>query len=326
MGTSADGPLRRASLLSVVLPVYNERAALQELADRLHSALGPLGVPFELVFVDDGSRDGSSEVLDRLAADHPALRVIHLSRNFGHQAAIQAGLMHAHGDAIVIMDSDLQDMPEAIPAFVAEWEQGWDVVYAIRTQRKEGLWKRGLFALFYRGLRQIADTELPLDSGNFGLIDRRVCDTITRMREHDRYYPGLRAWVGFRQKGLPVERLARYDGRPRVSLGGLFRLATTAVFSFSAFPLRFFYVVALASLAMCAFVSVFTLYQKIVTDTAIPGWTSDLLSIGFFGALNSLGIYVIGEYVIRIYDEVRRRPIFVVDRTVNCEEPVEPHS
>lgn len=324
MDTPAGVPVRRAALLSVVLPVYNERQVLAELTDRLNAALAPIGVPFELVFVDDGSRDGSAEALDGLAAQRPQVKVVHLSRNFGHQAAIQAGLTYAHGDAVVLMDSDLQDTPEAIPALLAEWEQGWDVVYAIRTQRKEGLWKRALFALFYRGLRQIADTELPVDSGNFGLIDRRVRDAITGMGEHDRYYPGLRAWVGFRQKGIQVERLARYDGRPRVSLGGLFKLAATAVFSFSAFPLRFFYIVALASIAMCAFVSVFTLYQKIVTDTAIPGWTSDLLSIGFFGAINSLGIYVLGEYVIRIYDEVRRRPIFVVERTVNCEEPLEP--
>ena len=326
MDTPAGDPLRRASLLSVVLPVYNERDVLSALTDRLVTTLQPLGLPFELVFVDDGSRDGSGEVLDLLAARQPAVRVVHLSRNFGHQAAIQAGLMFARGEAIVIMDSDLQDAPEAIPTFLAEWERGWDVVYAIRAQRKEGLWKRALFSLFYRGLRQVADTKLPVDSGNFGLIDRRVRDAITDLGEHDRYYPGLRAWVGFRQKGIVVERQARYDGRPRVGVGGLFRLAATAVFSFSAFPLRFFYIVALASIAKCLFVSVFTLYQNIFTHTASPGWTSDLLSIGFFGAINALGIYVLGEYVIRIYDEVRRRPIFLVQRTVNCDDAAEPES
>jgi dolichol-phosphate mannosyltransferase len=298
--------------LSVVLPVYDERPVLEELHRRLVAAVRGTAIEPELLFVDDGSRDGSGEALDALAAADPCVRVLHLARNFGHQAAVQCGLDHATGDAVVVMDSDLQDLPEAIPALVEAWRSGHEVVYAVRTERKEGGLMRALFAGFYRALRLVADVEIPLDAGNFGLLDRRVVEVVRALPERDRYYPGLRSWVGFRQIGIPVERGARYHGRSRVGIAGLLRLAKAAVFSFSTVPLTVFYVVAALAAAVFLGLGVFTLYHRLVSGQAIPGWTSILLATSFFGGLNALGIAILGEIVTRIYDQVRERPLYVV--------------
>ncbi|MHC4400376.1 MAG: glycosyltransferase family 2 protein [Planctomycetota bacterium] len=316
-------PVRRRSsddaLISVVLPVYNEAEVLPTLLRLVIQALSECHAKHEVVFVNDGSADESPRVLDRLAAENDSVRVIHLVRNFGHQAAVQAGLAHARGDAVVLMDSDLQDAPEAIPRFVRKWREGHDVVYAVRSRRKESLPKRFLFAAFHRLLARISSVPIPADAGIFGLVDRRVARQIAALDERDRYFPGLRSWVGFRQVGVPVERNARYDRHPRVSLVGLLRLAKTAVFSFSSFPLMIFYVIA--ALASLVFVGLggFALFCKLFTGLAVPGWTSHVLIGCFFGALNALGICILGEYVVRIYDQVRGRPLYLVDRTVNVE-------
>ncbi len=304
-------------LLSVVLPVYNEARALPVLTARIAAVLAPLPLRYEIVFVNDGSDDESLQVLDQLAATSDAVRVVHLSRNFGHQAAVQAGLAHARGNAVVLMDSDMQDAPEAIPRFLAAWREGYDVVYAVRTRRKEHFLKRLLFAAFHRLMSAVASVPIPAEAGIFGLVDRRVARHILALGESDRYFPGLRSWVGFPQKGILVERNARYDRNPRVSMLGLVRLAKTAMFSFSTFPLRVFHVIG--ALAAMVFLSLggYALFCRLFTDQAIPGWTSQLLAASFFGALNALGISILGEYVIRIYDQVRARPQYVVDRTVN---------
>ncbi len=312
--------------VSVVLPVYNEAGVLPALAAQVRAALETCCGDYELVFVNDGSTDQSAEILDGLAAVNRRVRVLHFSRNFGHQAAVQAGLTHATGDAVILMDSDLQDAPEAIPRFVAEWEAGCDVVYAVRTERKEGPIKRLLFAAFHRFMSAVASVRVPADAGIFGLVDRRVARQIAAMRESDRYFPGLRSWVGFRQKGIPVERHARYDAHPRVSFRGLVRLAKTAVFSFSSFPLALFYAIGFGAGAVFLGLGAFALYCRLFTDLAIPGWTSHILTGSFFGALNALGICILGEYVIRTYDQVRGRPLYLVDRTVNVDrvEPLGP--
>jgi polyisoprenyl-phosphate glycosyltransferase len=215
------------------------------------------------------------------------------------------------------MDSDMQDAPEAIPRFLAEWREGYDVVYAVRTRRKENLWKRSLFAAFHRLMSAVATTPIPTEAGIFSLIDRRVARQIVALGESDRYFPGLRAWVGLRQKGIEVERNARYDDHPRVSLLGLMRLAKTAMFSFSSLPLAIFHVIGLVAAMVFVGLSGFSIFCKLFTDWAIPGWTSHMLTGSFFGALNALGISILGEYVIRIYDQVRGRPPYVVDRLVN---------
>jgi len=309
-------------LISIVLPVFNERHVLETLHTSILRAIRSYDMDYEMVFIDDGSSDGSSDVLDRLASIDPHVRVVHFARNFGHQAAVQAGLEHARGDAVVLMDSDMQDAPEAIPRFVDQWRDGYDVVYAIRADRKESRLKRMAFAAFYQLLSRIASTPIPQDAGNFGLVDRRVARHIADLKERDRYFPGLRSWVGFRQIGIVVERAARYDGQPRVSFWGLCRLAKTAIFSFSSFPLSVFGVIGMLALGIFAALSSFSLFCRLFTDLAIPGWTSHILSASFFGALNALGISILGEYVIRIYDQVRERPIFVVDSTRNVDEAV----
>jgi len=317
-----DTPDRRNQkhvLISVVLPVYNEAEVLATLLARVTESLAACDARCEIIFVNDGSRDESPQILDGLAAAHSWVRVVHFVRNFGHQAAVQAGLVHARGDAVVLMDSDLQDAPEAIPEFVRRWREGYDVVYALRTDRKESLLKRFLFATFHRLLAAIASIRIPADAGIFGLVDRRVARAIVALGERDRYFPGLRSWVGFRQIGVEVERGARYDEHPRVSLFGLVRLAKTAVFSFSSFPLTIFYAIGGGAAAVFVGLGGYSLFCKLFTDLAIPGWTSHILTGSFFGALNALGICILGEYVVRIYDQVRARPLYLVDRTVNVE-------
>jgi polyisoprenyl-phosphate glycosyltransferase len=310
-------PLVSDSLISVVLPVYNESGVLMEICQRVRAALIACRTTFEIIFVDDGSRDGSAEALDRLSQQFEEVRVVHLSRNFGHQAAIQAGLKHTHGDAVVLMDSDLQDTPEAIGKFLEAWQAGYDVAYAVRVSRQEGLAKRALFAGFHRLLSSISNTPIPVDAGNFSLLDARVVRHLLALEERDRYLPGLRSWVGFRQIGIPVERGSRYDDHPRVSLRGLLRLAKTAIFSFSSLPLAMFSWLGWMALAVFLAVSGYSLYCRLFTDLAIPGWTSQLVTMSFFAALNALGISMLGEYVVRIYDQVRGRPLYVVDRTAN---------
>jgi dolichol-phosphate mannosyltransferase len=306
-------------LISAVLPVFNEVRVLPRLFERVQSAIEKTGARQEIIFVDDGSRDGSSCLLDDLAANHPQVRVIHLSRNFGHQAAVQAGLAHARGDVVLLMDSDMQDAPEALDRFLAEWQAGYDVVYAIRSQRQERFWKRWLFAGFYRCLAAIGNTSIPVDAGNFSLMDARAVREIRQLAERDRYFPGLRSWVGFKQRGVEVRRDARYDGTPRVSLRGLFRLAKTAIFSFSTFPLTVFSLIGYSALGVFLALSGYSLFCRLFTELAVPGWTSHVLVASFFGAVNALGISMLGAYVARIYDQVRARPLYVVDRTINIE-------
>ncbi|MEZ6132371.1 MAG: glycosyltransferase family 2 protein [Planctomycetaceae bacterium] len=310
---------RSRSFVSIVMPVFNEAAILQELTDAVRTALDGHCSTFEIVYVNDGSSDGCRELLDDLAARDSRIVVVHLSRNFGHQPAVHAGMQHASGDIVVLMDSDLQDDPNAIPAMLTQWEDGFDVVYAERFNRKESLPKRFLFHSFYRVLNAVANSPIPRDAGNFSLMDRCVVDAMLRLAETERYLPGLRSWTGFRQTGIPVERLARHDDQPRVSLAGLCRLAKTAIFSFSSAPLTLFYGIAAVSALVCGGSVGFVLYHKILTGTAIPGWASTIITASFFGALNALGISVLGEYVIRIFDQVRARPIYLTDSVRNYQ-------
>jgi polyisoprenyl-phosphate glycosyltransferase len=311
-------------MISAVLPVYNEAGVLLKIFRRVRQAIKGTGAQQEIIFVNDGSSDGSTAILDRLAEDNPQVRVLHLSRNFGHQAAVQAGLAHARGDVVLLMDSDMQDAPEALGRFLMQWQAGYDVVYAVRSQREERLWKRCLFAAFHRTLSAIASTPIPVDAGNFSLMDARVVREIVRLGECDRYLPGLRSWVGFKQKGIEIRRLARYDGCPRVSLRGLWRLAKTAVFSFSTFPLAIFSLIGYSALTVFVMLSGYSLFCRLFTGLAVPGWTSHVLIGSFFGAVNALGISMLGEYVARIYDQVRGRPLYLVDRGVNLPLSAQP--
>ena len=306
-------------LVSVVTPVYNEAEVLPTLLDSVTASLVTCGVDYEIVFVNDGSSDASGRVLDSFAAGDQHVSVVHLARNFGHQAAVQAGLAHARGDAVVLMDSDMQDAPEAIPRFLEQWWAGYDVVYALRTDRKEHPIKRLMFSAFHRLMSRMANVPIPADAGIFGLVDRQIVDRIVAMGESDRYFPGLRSWAGSRQTGIEVARNARYDDEPRVSIFGLVRLAKTAIFSFSTFPLTVFYIIGGLAGLLFVMIGGYSLFCRLFTDLAIPGWTSHVLIGSFFGALNAIGICILGEYVVRIYDQVRGRPLYLVDRRVNTQ-------
>ncbi len=306
--------------VSVVLPVFNEVEALPRLVEQLHKVLCELGHEYELVFVDDGSTDGSGAWLDETARERTDITAVRLSRNFGHQAALQAGLDEARGDVIVVMDSDLQDDPRALPRFFEAWRAGHDVVYAIRTHRKESLLKRGLFYTFYRILQAVVDVPIPVDAGNFGLLDRRVVNHLRAFPERTRFFPGLRNWVGFRQIGVPVERLSRYDAVPRVSFWQLVRLAKTAVFGFSSVPIALF--TGLAAMTSLAFVLTTTATVGVwLTGFPLPAGTHTVLTVLFFAALNSSGIAVLGEYVVRILDQVQGRPAYLVDHVRRADWP-----
>ncbi len=315
---------REKPFVSVVLPVYNECNAIVLLIERIKQSLAPKVSRLEIVFVNDGSNDGSAILLDAMTRAHEQVRVIHFSRNYGHQAAVQAGLEQARGDAVIVMDADLQDDPAALGRFLDAWQQGYDIVYARRTERKEAAWKCFLFTGFYRVLNAISSVEIPLDAGNFSLLDREVLNRLNELPERDRYFPGLRSWVGYRQLGIEVERLARYDETPRVSLLGLFRLAKTAIFSFSNVPLTMFYLIGVVSLLVSVSLASFAMYHKLITGMAIPGWTSTTMVVSLFGAINSLGIAILGEYAARIYDQVRARPNYLVQRQSGFDEPAEP--
>lgn len=312
--------------VSVVLPVYNECNAVRILIGQIKQSLLNEVSKLEIIFVNDGSTDGSATLLDVMAKTHPEVCVVHFSRNYGHQAAVQAGLEQARGEAIIIMDSDLQDDPAALPKFLDAWKQGYDIVYATRTQRKEAAWKRCLFTGFYRVLNSISSVAIPPDAGNFSLLDRQVLNRLNELPECDRYFPGLRSWVGYHQAGIEVERLARYDETPRVSLIGLFRLAKTAIFSFSSIPLTMFYLIGIASFIISGALAGFALYHKLITGDAIPGWTSSTMVVSFFGAINAMGIAILGEYAARIYDQVRARPNYLIKRRAGFDTALQNES
>jgi dolichol-phosphate mannosyltransferase len=310
--TGSNGPAVPA--LSVVIPLYNEQENVRELYRRLETALKTLSCDYEVVLIDDGSRDETPQILDTLSAGDPRLVVIHLSRNFGHQAAITAGLDHARGRAVVIMDGDLQDPPEALPQFYARWRDGFDIVYAVRQARKEGWPKRLAYFLFYRLLRAISELDIPLDSGDFCLMDRRVVEALRALPERRRFVRGLRTFVGFRQVGLPYERAAREVGRPKYTMRALFGLAVDGLVSFSSYPLRVVTYLGLAVAALATVLSVWALADAFHQGTAPRGWASLIIVVLFLGAMQMISLGVIGEYIRLIFWETKQRPTYIVAR------------
>lgn len=303
-------------LLSVVAPVYNEAEGIEGFVAEVREQLAALEQPgrSELVLVDDGSTDGSGALLDRLASEHPGeIRVVHLARNFGHGPAVAAGLDHARGNAVILMDADYQDDPAAFAPLLEQWRAGYDVVYVERASREENPVSRGIFWVFYRVFAWIADTKSPMDAGNFGLMDRRVVTQLTRLPERNRYLPGLRAWVGFRQTGVSVPRRARYDSSTRVGIRGLWTLGMNAVFSFSYVPLFVFRIAGVLSMGLSVLLVIYALVKKF-TGQDLDAWSSILIATSFLGGINLFGVGLLGEYIARIYDEVKCRPVYVVDR------------
>jgi dolichol-phosphate mannosyltransferase len=313
-------PAAPAPFLSVVIPIYNEVSTLPELRRRLVPALESVTRSFEVVFVDDGSTDGSSGVLASFGAEDPRLKVLWLSRNFGHQTALSAGLDHASGEAVVLMDGDLQDPPEVVPRLVAKWREGYQVVYAVKEKRKESLLKRAAFRLFYRLISRLSNVDLPVDAGIFSVLDRRTVEILRSMPERNRYVSGLRAYAGGRQTGVRFERAARHAGQPRQTPRKLMRLALDALFSFSYVPLRAATVAGFVVSAFAFLVLGVVLWKKLVSHEAILGWASLMSAILLIGGVQLVTVGIIGEYIGRIFDEVKGRPYYVVDRKLGFEE------
>ena len=299
-------------MLSVVAPIYNEEGTLEELHRRLAAVLAPLG-PHEIVLVDDGSRDRSWEVMERIAAVDDQVHLVRLSRNFGHQAAITAGLDAAKGDAVVTMDGDLQDPPELIAELVAQWNEGYDVVYAERTTRAgEARWRLGAIAIFYKLLRRIAGHEIPENVGDFRLLSRRVVEALAAMPERARFLRGMTSWVGFRQTGVAYQRDARYAGESKYSPAKLMRLALDGITSFSTVPMQIVTWLGLLSIAFCLVVLAWTIGTRFFTDAAPQGWTSLLAVVLLLGGVQMLSLGIIGQYIARIFDEAKQRPLYFV--------------
>ncbi len=301
--------------VSVAIPIYNEEAVVSELVRRTAAVLDSLpGNPHEVVFVDDGSSDGTIGILEAFAERDPRLVVVELSRNFGHRTALTAALDQVSGDVVILMDGDLQDPPEAIPTLVDHYRQGYDVVYAQRVNRKEPWWLRMCYYVFYRLLASLSSIELPLDSGDFGLMSRRVVDEIRRMPEHHRYLRGLRTWVGFRQIGIPIERDARHAGRTKYSPLKLLKLASDGIFAFSIVPLRVAAMLGATAITFSLLYALYSIYAKFWLHAAPKGFTALIFVITFLSGMNLFVLGIIGEYVGRVYEEAKARPHYVVRR------------
>lgn len=308
--------------ISVVIPVYNEESGIAELISRVTSVLNQLpGGPHEIVFADDGSRDRSFDLLEQAAAKDPRIVVVGLSRNFGHQAALSAALDFAAGDVVVPMDADLQDMPEAIPRFLEEYRKGFDVVYAVRILRKEGWIMRTCYVIFYRVMSYLANIELPLNSGDFCLMSRRIVEELKHTPERHRYLRGLRTWVGFRQTGVEVERAERFSGRPKYTIRKLLQVAFDGIFAFSITPLRAATVAGLGATSLTTLVAIYAGYIKLTSGDVPKGFTSSILITIFLAGVQLLFLGIIGEYLGRIYEEIKRRPHYIVRQVVGRREP-----
>ncbi len=310
-------------LLSVVIPVYNEANTLGELLRRLTSSLTSTGLAWEVVFVNDGSHDASGDILAEAMKEDGRIRVVTLSRNFGHQVALSAGLDFAEGSAVIMMDSDLQDPPEVLPALVHEWLNGAEVVLTVKSKRGESRLMALAFWGFYRVLRLLAGVDIPAGAGIFSLMDRRVADAVKRLPERSRYLVGLLAWVGFRQAIVPYERPGRPDGRSRVGTLGLVHLALDAIFAFSIIPLRLItllgFMMSLWSFVAGGFIFALRLFTN---EVQLPGWASIIVAGTMLGGVQLVVLGILGEYVGRIFDEVKGRPLYVV-RAVEGRTPHE---
>ncbi len=318
--------LSKNKLISVVIPTYKSEANLQALVERLVSVFKKCAYEYEIIFVDDNSPDNSLAVLRNICANNPRIKAMSLSRNFGQQVATSAGLKYAKGDCVVIMDDDLQDPPEFIPELIIKWEEGYEVVYAIRKLRKEGFLKRLGYALFYKILTRLSYIQIPPDSGDFGLIDQKIVEIISGMPERDRFVRGLRAWVGFKQIGVECERLERHQGKPSYNLFKIMKLSTDGIFAFSDLPLQISSAVGFV-VSFIAFLGIiFTIVQRLMTyflpqnPLAVwPGFSTIVLSVLFLGGVQLICVGILGEYIARIYNEVKQRPLFLVKETIGFD-------
>lgn len=312
---------RPLELLSVVAPVFDEEALIGEFYARICSALE--GLRFEVVLVDDGSSDGTPEILDQLAENDPRVRVIYLSRNFGHQTALTAGLDHAHGDAVVMLDADLQDPPELIPRMLDHWRAGCDVVYAVREQREgESRFKLSTARWFYRLFDKLAQVELQHNSGDFRLLDRRALNALLSMRERNRFLRGMTVWVGYTQAAVPYCRDPRHAGETKYTLSKMLRFSLDAISSFSHRPLQLATLLGFV-ISTLAFIAIPVVIVLRLLGSYLPGFSALTIAVLLLGGIELIAIGIIGEYVGRIYDEVKGRPLYLVRARRNMPD-VEP--
>jgi dolichol-phosphate mannosyltransferase len=309
--------------LSLVIPCYNEGLVLPQLERRLKGFLEPLGLRWEVVFVDDGSRDDTYAQLSGMHRAEPRFKVARFSRNFGHQAAVSAGVAFASGDMVAILDADLQDPPEILAQCITKLREGYDVVYAVRRKRKENLLKRAAYAAFYRILSYVAEVDIPLDSGDFCLMSRRVAETLRQMPERNVFLRGLRAWVGFKQIGIEYERAARAAGDTKYPLKKLIRLATDGVFAFSTLPLRLATYLGFAALGFSMVAGLFVIAWRLFgfrfmgySASQLPGWATVVVAMFFLNGIQFLILGCMGEYIGRIYTEAKQRPRWIVGDTL----------
>ncbi len=307
--------------LSIVVPLYNEERNIARLHNRLLSIIDNLDISSEIILVDDGSTDSTSDMISSISFADNRFNSIFLSKNHGHQLALTAGLRYVRASkAVFILDGDLQDPPEMIADFLDKLDEGYDVVYGIRKNRQESFIKRQLYWFYYRLIKKIANIELPADSGDFALINRKVLDYLNSMPEQNRYLRGMRAWVGFKQTGIEYDRSARYDGDSKYSWKKLFELAYSGIFNFSDFPVKFITRLGVISIVVSLFYLASVFIKKIWFDAVPVGFTALIAAIVMFGGVQLISLGVIGEYVLRIYKQVQQRPLFIVDKVIREKE------
>ena len=298
---------------SIIAPIYNELENLPELYPRIREVMDATAEDWELILVDDGSRDGSTDVIRKLAQTDPRVRPVIFARNFGHQIAVSAGLDYSRGDAVVIIDADLQDPPEVIHDLIDKWREGYKVVYAVRAAREgEGWFKKTTASLFYRLIYKITDVKIPLDTGDFRLIDRKVVNVMSKMRERHRFLRGMGAWVGFKQIGVEYNRAARFAGETKYPFKKMLKLALNAVTSFSYFPLQLATYLGFISAGLSIIAIPVVIILRVFSAPQLTGQATTLISVLFLGGVQLISIGIIGEYIGRIYDEVKGRPLYIV--------------
>lgn len=317
--------MEKKARYSIIAPVYNEEGTLHKLYDEITRTMDQTGETWELILVNDGSRDRSAEIMREMHEKDGRIKTLSFARNFGHQIAVTAGLDHAHGDAVIVIDADLQDPPEVILQMINKWKEGYEVVYGVRSERKGESWFKLFTAkLFYRIIYRITDVNIPLDTGDFRLVDRKVVDTLKTMRERARFIRGMTSWIGFRQTGIEYVREERFAGETHYPFKKMFKLAMNAVTGFSFVPLQAatylgFIIAGLSALAALAVV-----YGRLFLESqAFYGQATTLVMVLFMGGIQLITLGIIGEYIGRIYDEVRGRPLYVIGEKQGFDEPNE---
>lgn len=307
---------------SIIAPVYNEEGNLRELYAQMKQTLDTTGEAWELVLVNDGSRDRSMEIMQALQQQDPRIKIVDFAKNFGHQLAVTAGLDYAQGDAVVIIDADLQDPPAVILQMIKQWKQGYQVVYAVRSERRGESWFKEFTAkAFYRIIYRITDVDIPLDTGDFRLMDRKVVDTLKTMRERHRFIRGMTSWVGFKQTGVEYVREERFAGETHYPFRKMFKFALDAITGFSYLPLQIATYAGFSIAGLSAVATLVVIYARLFLESkAFLGQATTLVVVLFLGGIQLITLGIIGEYLGRIYDEVKGRPLYIVSRTSGFED------